>query len=211
MRKIVIVGAGGFGRDVLWVIRRANAVNTQFEVVGFCDDAADMQSGEYAGLPLLGNIENVCHTMSDVVFICAVGDNRARKSVFSRFAKASIESVSIIDPTAVIADNVSVADGCFVGVNSVVSVDCRIGSGVIINHNVTVGHDVKIQNFAQLCPGVCVSGGCEIGEGALLGTLAGTIPQRHIGAWATVGAGVTTLRNVAEGTSMIRLGTIAGK
>ena len=211
MRKIVIVGAGGFGREILWVIRRVNAVNAQFDVVGFCDDAADMQSGVYAGLPLLGSVEDVCRTMSDIAFICAVGNNRARKDVFSRFDKSDVRSVSIIDPTAVIADNVVIGDGCFVGINSVVSVDCNIGSGVIINHNVTVGHDVKVQNFAQLCPGVCVSGGCEIGEGALLGTLAGTIPLKHIGAWATLGAGVTALRNVAEGTSMIRLGTSAGK
>jgi serine acetyltransferase len=92
-----------------------------------------------------------------------------------------------------------------VGIGSVVSTGARLGAGVIVNHHVCVGHDVAVDNFAQLCPGVNVSGGCEIGEGALLGTNAGTIPLKRVGAWATVGAGTTALRDVADGASMVRL------
>ena len=66
------------------------------------------------------------------------------------------------------------------------------------------GHDAQIGDFAQLCPGVCL-GRCEVGEGALLGTLAGTIPLKHVGAWATLGAGSVALRDVAEGAAVVRL------
>jgi len=75
---------------------------------------------------------------------------------------------------------------------------------VIVNHRVCVGHDVTVGAFAQLCPGVCVSGGCAIGEGALLGTNAGTIPLRRVGAWSVVGAGTMALWDVKDGATIVR-------
>ena len=62
-----------------------------------------------------------------------------------------------------------------------------------------------VGDFAQLCPGVSVSGGCEIGEGALLGSNACTIPLKNVGAWATVGAGCCVLRDVDGGATLARI------
>ena len=38
MKKIVIVGAGGFGREVEWLIKSINQVNPTYEMIGFVDD-----------------------------------------------------------------------------------------------------------------------------------------------------------------------------
>jgi sugar O-acyltransferase (sialic acid O-acetyltransferase NeuD family) len=205
MRKLVIIGASGFGREIAWVVERINRVSPTFDFLGFCDDAEEQRRGEWGGIPLLGLVEGVAARLGRVAFHCAIGNNRARQAVTMRAIAAGLEPATLVDPSAVIAPDAEVGKGCYIGIGSVVSTETQLGLGIIVNHHVTVGHGVRIGDFAQLCPGVCVSGGCEIGEGALFGTLAGTIPLKRVGAWATVGAGMVSLRDVEADTTMIRL------
>lgn len=202
---MIIIGAGGFGREVAWVVERINALHPTFELLGFCDDAPDKREGMCGAYRLLGLGENIKAQFGPVGFFCALGNNRVRRAVFSTVRAAGHEPVTLIDPAATIAPDVEIGAGSYVGINSVVSVGTRIGDGVIVNHHVCVGHDVVIEDFAQLCPGVNVSGGCYVGEGAFMGTNAGTIPLKRIGAWATVGAGTTALRDVADGETRVRV------
>ena len=206
MKRMVIVGASGFGKEVAWLIERRNALSPVFEVLGFCDDAADKQTGRMGAYPLLGPVEAVAKRFGEVGFICAVGNNKARQALTLRALAEGHSAVTVIDPSAVLAPGAEVGDGCLIGIGSVVSVGSRLGKGVIVNHQVTVGHDVTLGDFAQLCPGVRVSGGCVLGEGALMGSNACTIPCVRVGAWATVGAGSAALRDVQDGGSLIRLG-----
>lgn len=203
MRKLVIVGASGFGREVAWIVERINRVAPQFELAGFCDDAVDMQTGLLGAYPLLGRVEDAAQKGAEL-FFCAIGNNRSRQAVTSRAIAAGLTPVTIIDPSAVVAPDAVVGEGSYVGIGSVVSTGVRLGDGVIVNHHVCVGHEVVVGDFAQLCPGVNVSGGCRIGDGALLGTNSGTIPLRRVGAWATVGAGTVALRDVTDGASVVR-------
>lgn len=205
MKKIVIIGASGFGSEVAWVIGRINQVVPEFEVCGFFDDAAQKQSGVFCGYPLLGRFDAWDGLGELDGFVCAIGKNDRRKAVFEQAVSKGVAPVTLIDPSAVIAPDVRLGDGCYVGIGSVVSCGTRLGAGVLVNHNVTVGHDVEAGPFAQLCPGVRVSGGCYLGEGALMGSNACTIPGVRIGAWSTVGVGVAALRDLPDHGSLVRL------
>ena len=205
MRKLVIVGASGFGLEAAWIIDRINAKTPSFEILGFCDDAAGKQSGQVGKYPLLGPIESVAERFGKVGFFCAVGCNKARKALTLRAVAEGHTPVTVIDPGAVVAPGAEMGKGCYIGIGSVVSVGSRMGDGVLVNHQVTVGHDVTLGDYAQLCPGVRVSGGCEIGEGALLGSNACTIPCRRVGAWATVGANSAVMRDIEAGGGVVRL------
>lgn len=205
MRKLVIIGASGFGREVAWVIERANGRSPSLEVVGFCDDAADKQSGVIGGFPLLGSVEAAA-TSGAEFFFCAIGDNWARQAVAARAVACGLKPVAVVDPSAAVAPDAVVGDGSFVGVGSVVSTGARVGAGVIVNHGACVGHDAELGDFAQLCPGAKVSGGCRMGEGALLGSNACAVPNVRVGAWGTIGAGAVAMRDLPEGGSLLRIG-----
>ena len=207
MKRIVIVGASGFGKEAAWVVERINGVCPAFELLGYCDDAADKREGMCGLYPLLGPVETARERFGVMGFFCAVGDNRVRRMLSGRAIDLGLEPVTLADPSSVVAPDVRLGKGCYIGIGSVVSVGSKIGDGVLINHQVCVGHDVTMGDFSQVCPGVCVSGGCSIGEGALLGTNAGVIPLKKIGAWATVGAGSMALRDVADGMALVRLGS----
>jgi sugar O-acyltransferase (sialic acid O-acetyltransferase NeuD family) len=205
MKKIIIIGASGFGKEIAWVIDRMNQAGSELGLIGFCDDAPNKQTGTFAGFPLLGKLEDAAAQLPGSRFICAIGNNRARQSVVARAEAAGLLPHSIIDPSASIAPDTTIGKGSFIGIGSVISTGAVIGCHVIVNHQACIGHDVTIADFAQACPGARISGGCEIGEGALLGTNAATIPLINMGAWSTLGAGTTALTSISDYTTLARL------
>ncbi|MBO4288429.1 MAG: NeuD/PglB/VioB family sugar acetyltransferase [Kiritimatiellae bacterium] len=202
MKQIVIIGAGGFGREAAWIIKRINAVAPTFQLLGFCDDAPERQTGTYDGIPLLGAVERV---PAGTFCFCAIGKNATRLDVLRRAEKAGLLAATLIDPTAVTAPDAEIGAGSFVGIHAVVSVGCRLGRGTIVNHGVCIGHDVTAGDGCQFCPGVCVSGGCTLGGGVLMGTLAGMIPLKKAGDASVIGAGTVPLRDVPPGETIARI------
>lgn len=205
MKKIIIIGAGGFGKEVAWTIQRINQRTPTFDLLGFCDDAAEKQQGLFYGLPLLGAAAVRMKAESDVGFFCAIGDNRTREAIVEQLRGCGCACPTVIDPAAHVAPDVVIGEGSFVGIGSIVSVGATVGRGVIVNSSSTVGHDVVLGDYAQLCPGVRLSGQCTIGRGVLFGTNAGTVPGRRIGDWAIVGAGTMALRHVAAHQTLMRI------
>ncbi|MBR4172649.1 MAG: acetyltransferase [Kiritimatiellae bacterium] len=204
MKQIVILGAGGLGREIVWVIERIQQIRPTYEILGFCDDAPALKAGTCANYPLLGKLADATFP-AGTSFFCAIGNNKIRKAVFAQAIEKGLVPETILDPTAVIAPNASLGTGSYVGIGSVVSVGAKLGTGTIVNHHVCIGHDVQAEDWCQFSPGVCISGECTLGEGVLVGTLGGTIQQRTIGPWATIGAGLVTLRDIPAETTRVRL------
>jgi sugar O-acyltransferase (sialic acid O-acetyltransferase NeuD family) len=205
MKKIIIIGASGYGKEIAWVIDRMNHAGCELGLIGFCDDSPAKQNGTFAGFPLLWKLEDAAAQLPGARFMCAIGNNRARQSVVARAEAAGLLPHSIIDPSATIAPDTMIGKGSFVGIGSIVSTGAVIGSYVIVNHQTCIGHDVTLADFVQVCPGARISGGCHIGEGVLLGTNAATIPLINMGAWSTLGAGTTALTSIPDHTTLARL------
>lgn len=201
--KLIIIGAGGFGREAAWTAEMAG-----FKVAGVCDDDPGA-APRCAGRPFLGTIEDAVRdervTATDMRFFVAIGRNAVRRALFERAVACGLKPASVISPNALVAPDAVVGEGSYVGPGSVISVGARLGRGVIVNNLASVGHDVAIGDFAQVCPGAAISGGCSIGEESLLGTNATVIPLKRIGANATLGAGALALRDLADGESIVRL------
>jgi sugar O-acyltransferase (sialic acid O-acetyltransferase NeuD family) len=205
MKKIIIIGASGFGKEAAWILERMSQSGQHVGLLGFCDDAPDKQEGLFVGVPLLGNVETAAARLAGARFFCAIGNNRARQSVTARALAVGLLPFSLIDPTAIIAPGTKIGEGSFIGINSILSAGVTIGSHVIVNDQACIGHDVTLADFVQVCPGARVSGGCAIGEGALLGTNAATIPCIQIGSWSTLGAGTTAFTDLPPHTTHVRL------
>ena len=201
VQPVILIGASGFGREVFWVCRRAG-----LEVAGFCDDAAEKQTGAFAGVPLLGTVEQAAARFgAGTLFHIAVGDNRARQRLAARAQAAGWKPAAVIDSSASVAPDAAVEPGAYVGIGSVVSCMVRVAEFAIVNHHVTVGHDVTVGAYAQLCPGVRVSGGCVLGEGTLLGSNAAILPGKRMGNWSVLGAGSVAMTDIADGAHVVRV------
>ena len=202
--KLIIIGAGGLGPEVLWAATRGGALQPAWDVVGFCDDDPAKKAQSLGGVPVLGRIEDATIAGGGAVhFVCAVGSNARRRELVARALAAGWQPGTVIDPTVQLGPGASVGSGSYVGCGSIVSVSGRVGEHVIINHHCTIGHDSEMGDFSQASPGTRVSGGCRVGAGALLGSNAVLAPGVSLGDNAVLGAASFALRNVPAGATAV--------
>jgi sugar O-acyltransferase (sialic acid O-acetyltransferase NeuD family) len=205
--NLIIIGAGGAGVEALWVARRMHAARggADFATFIFVDDNPAMTGKVIEGVAVRGTLDQFLKTEMAAVarFHCSIGSNRQRRRVAGICEARGLTAVSLIDPTAVVAESAQVGIGTYIGPLSVVAPHAVVGRHVLINTHVGVGHHAVIGDFAQLCPGVRVNGGCKVDTGAFLGSNATVHPGLTIGEGATIGANSFVIRSVKPRFSML--------
>jgi len=204
-RKVAIIGCGGFGREVLWLIRDHNDAvklgknrSTEiYDVVGFVDNNVAMHGQTLCDVPVLGS-EDWLLAHTGVCAVCAIGDPRARIRLTSRLQRSGVVFLTLIDPSVRMSNFVEIGAGTVICAGSVITTQVRIGNHVQINPNSTIAHDVVIHDYVTIAPAVDVSGTVEIGYGAYLGTNCSIIQNLKIGKGAIVGAGAVVNRDVED-------------
>jgi sugar O-acyltransferase (sialic acid O-acetyltransferase NeuD family) len=193
---LVIVGAGGFGREVLDIVEAANGVSPRFEFIGFVDDDDKANSAllRRRGAAYLGSVAAVAGVHAD--YIIGIGWPSPRRSVAARVALWQGSPISISHPACTIASGAVLGDGAVLAAGARISTNVRIGRHFQANPNVTVGHDCMIGDYVTLSPGAHISGGVTLGNGVMVGAGAVVIQGRTVGDWAVVGAGAVVIHDV---------------
>jgi len=164
VRDIMIVGAGGFGREAVWTLERINTAAETWRVIGFADDDPAKATGALEGYPMLGPVEQASRDYPGAAVFVAIGDNAMREGIYRRLRGHDFPV--IIDPSAEVAPTADIRHGTFVGPQAVVSVGAELGKFVIVAARAGVGHDARLGDFAQLGPGATLAGHAELATGA---------------------------------------------
>ena len=198
MKELVIVGAGGFAREALWVAQRCG-----IPVRGFLVDYPEMQGTRIHNLPVLGHINEWCsHDECD--FVIAIGAPRGKASVHARMLSLGSPSfATLVDPSVLLGNNITVEPGSIICAGVICTTDIHIGKHVIININCTLGHDVQLGDFATVAPISAISGNVDIHTLAEIGTGAAIREKTVIGRGAVVGMGAVVTRDVPENTVVV--------
>jgi sugar O-acyltransferase (sialic acid O-acetyltransferase NeuD family) len=202
-KQIVVVGAGGFGREVLDVIDAINSGNAtsspRYLLRGVVDrepSQKNLQRLETRGAPYLGPDESLFRSGLDAAYVIAIGDPILRARIALRYAEAGFHAATLIHPDARIGSMVTIGEGTVICGGVQVSTNVRIGDHVHLNPNSTIGHDTVLESFVSANPAAVVSGEVHVGEGALIGAGAVILQGLSVGAGATVGASACVVRNV---------------
>lgn len=156
MKDIVIIGAGGFGREVAWLIEDINKIEPQWNILGFVDDNEDIIGAEFNGYKVLGNVDWLLNQKLHVVN--AIGDPIAKQDVMKRLTFTANTYPVLIHPSVVYSSTINFGEGAIICPGNVITVNIEIGKHAIVNFSCTIGHDAKIGNFSTILPGVNVSG-----------------------------------------------------
>lgn len=192
LQDIVIVGAGGLGREVSEWVEDINEVAPTFRLLGFLDDNATRHGERCHDVTILGGVDWVAERTRTVGVVVAIGSPAAKRRVTERLRTLGVTRFPVIrHPQAIIGRFVEIGEGTIVCPGAILTTDIRIGRFVAINFDLTVGHDSRVDDYALLAPGVHISGYVHIGEGCELGAGATVVPSVAIGAWSIVGAGAT--------------------
>lgn len=197
MIPLWIIGAGGHAKVVIDAARASQ----MFDIRGCLDDRAAMLGTTILGVPVAGQITEESLARHDVQHaIVAIGSNVVREKIVARLS-ANITWVSVLHPSAIIAQTASIGEGTVICAGAIVQPDTVIGRHVILNTGASVDHDSRIDDFAHIGPGTHLAGEVAVGPGAFLGVGTSVIPGRQIGRWSVVGAGTVVIKDVpAEST-----------
>ncbi len=199
MKKLIIFGASGFGREVAWLVERINKVVPTWNLLGFMDDADNIQRKKINGYEVLGKTVDVVK-YSDAYFVCAVGASRTREKIINNLKSVNpnIKFGTLVDPSVEMSDLVSIGEGSIVCAHTIITVNTSIGKHVIINLDCTIGHDAVLKDFVTLYPSVNVSGITNIGHAVELGTGMQIIQAKSIGDYSIIGAGAVVVKDIPE-------------
>ena len=191
---ILIIGAGGMGRDVMDAVEK----NGTYKIAGFIDDTMPVGS-EVSGYKILGNISDVARISKDInKGIIAIGDNWQRGKVSRKIKNATkiFHFVSVIHPSACISRNAQIGAGAVLLAETTVCSNAIMGEHTLLHIGSMLGHDSKLQNYGCMLPGSKVGGNVRIGQYTSIGIGATVIHGITIGNHSFIGAGATVISNI---------------
>lgn len=197
IKDLIIIGAGGFGREVAWLVERINRISETWNILGFLDDNEYILGKEINGYKVLGKVKDV-EKYPQSYYICAVGGSMIREKIIreTKAVKPAIRFATLIDPGVEMSDNVSLGEGVIICTHTIITVNISIGNHVIINLDCTVGHDAIIQDYVTLYPSVNISGCVDIGKCTEIGTGTHIVQGMVIGEKSIIGAGSVVVRDI---------------
>ena len=202
MKNLIIIGAGGMGREIFVLATQCKGYNTVYQIKGFIDDNTDALQGFSGYAPVIGTINEYIPEADDV-FICSMGDVVQKKSSTEAILARGGEFITLIHPEATVGKNVQMGRGCIVLTKAFIGVECILDDFVLIQASAVIGHDVKIGKYSRVdCHVVCV-GGTELKEDVTIHSSAVINHHVIVGKGATVGALSFVVRKVKENTTVI--------
>ncbi|MEW6273939.1 MAG: acetyltransferase [Bacillota bacterium] len=198
MKKLVIIGAGGFAREVAWLVEDINAVKKEWELLGFIDENPVNHGKVLNGYPVLGDFGFFVHRQfgETVYTVCAVGSPYAKINLVKKAAQCGLQFTNLIHPSVKMSRYVELGTGNIICAGNIITVNVSISNHIIVNLNCTIGHDVIIQDYVTILPGANISGGVKINNGCDIGTNVSVIQGINIGEWSIIGAGAVVIRDI---------------
>lgn len=203
MRRLVVCGAGGFGREVVALVAAVNAVDPTWDLVGVVDDDPSPVAVEHLarlGVDVLGGLDSLEGHAGDGAAVLAIGSPQVRSTLAARWPGA--QWATLVHPDATVGADVELGAGTVVAAGARLSTNITVGRHVHVDQNATVGHDSTLGDHCRLNPQACVSGSVAVGERALVGASATVLQGLTVGRDAVVGAGAVATRNVPDGATV---------
>lgn len=194
MKDIVIIGAGGFGREVAVLIEDINKQEPTWNIVGFVDDNSDVAGNIVNGIEVVGNIEWLKN--QQLYVINAIGNGNIREQINLRLTASKNKFATLIHPNVLQTSTVQIGQGSIICAGNILTTNITIGDHVIINLSSTIGHDDTIDDYVTILPGSNISGFVHLNRGVTIGTGTQVIQNLEIGENTIVGAGATVVKNL---------------
>lgn len=173
IRRIAIYGAGGFGRETAYMIKKISHKDGVWDIIGFFDDGIEKGTDICNIGKVLGGLQDVNDWASPLNVVICIGSPIVSQKIIMSLTNPHLSFPNIISPDFVIEDDslFSIGKGNIIKSSCRVTTNVRIGDFNIFNGGITVGHDTSIGNFNTFMPGVRISGEVSIGDRNLFGSM----------------------------------------
>lgn len=192
-RRILIVGGGGFGREVRCWVRDAWPA---IPFAGFLD--ADPARGGAEG-PVIADPDTYRPLPGDGLLL-GIGIPGVRRRLAETLVARGGRFLTLVHPTAVVVPSAKVGEGTIVCPHGIVSDAAALGRAVLVNYHASVAHDASVGDFSVLAPYATLGGFATVGADVFLGLHASVGPGRRVGDRSKVSANSCALADAPADT-----------
>lgn len=204
MKDLVIIGAGGFGREVADTVHSINRIKQTYNLLGFVDDGEHLKNKTINDIIVIGSREDLKALCSKRQIYAAIAIANANiKKEIAKDLEGFVTWENIIHPTAQVSDYCDMGKGNILQAFSIVGPNTRIGNHCMINSRSGMGHDARMDDYVSVMSFCDITGGVELKEGVYLALGVGIIPGITIGEGAYICAGSIVFKDVEAGATMI--------
>lgn len=202
-QPLVVIGAGGFGREALDVVAAMNIAASApvFELLGVLDDApsnVNLKRLAARTVPYLGPVAGwVEEASTEVTYAVAIGSPGARQRISEVFDAKGFAAATLLHPRAVIGSMCTIGSGAIICSGVQVSTNVTVGRHVHLNPSATVGHDSVIEDFVSINPAATISGECLLRQRCYVGAGAVVLQGLEVRHDSIVGASACVTRDVS--------------
>lgn len=198
---LILTGAGGCMRELLWQIEELNKIQDTWNVIGYVD-ISDQYGDVCVGdriYPYLGTDQFLLDQTEDTNVAICVGSSALRKKI----AENLMVNPHLKFPNMILSDTRICADAKM-GQGVIISMDCRVstnvsmGDFVFLNMGSVVCHDGKLGDYVTLSPDVRLAGNVTVGNESELGMGTRVIQGKTIGRQVITGAGSVVVRDLPD-------------
>jgi len=199
-RNIVIIGAGGSGREFADQL----SYDMKWNVVGFLDEK--IKKGTIIdGLPVLGG-DSWFSGYAGNAALCLVGQPEIKPDIIEKIKSYSayVQFPIIINSRSHVSKYATLGEGCVVAHPfNTICPGVHIGKHVWINERTGIGHDSRIDDYTTVYSGINIGGGTKIGAFCVIGSGVTIRPGVTIGNHVVIGGGTMVTKNVPDGVTVI--------
>lgn len=191
MKDIVIIGGGGFSKQVIELIERINLIKPEYRLLGIIDDNENRIGGNVLGYEVIGDTSYVkrISRRHEIFGVIAIGDGETRMKISRELTDVRWEN--LIHPSAIVSDYGEMGEGNVICAGVVINPDYQIGNHSHVNIGTTLGHDLVIFDYVTIMPGARISGNVNLKTNSTVGT------------GSTVLQGLTIEENVVLGAGAV--------
>lgn len=201
MKELIIIGAGGMGREIYYTAINSIGYGIDFIVKGFIDDDISVLNGFNGYPPVLETISDYCVQANDV-FVCSIGNVDSKVKVCEMIKKKGGCFQTLIHKNSTIKMNAKIGEGTIIDSYAVISCDTEIGDNCLIQQAAIIGHDVKIGNYCRIdCQSFFV-GAVIVGNRCTIHTSSVLNHKVVVEDGATIGACSFVVKKVKAGTTV---------
>lgn len=199
MKKIVVVGAGGFAKELFGYLEQDIAIGylKDTQIKGFLDISEDSYSQMNIDSTYLGSEDDYLVEENDS-FLVAIGDVELREKVISKLEQKKVSFFTYIHSSAFIDKSAKIGLGVIVCPYSMVNSQAIVGDYSLMNIYSSIAHDSRVEGYSILSPYCTLNGGVRAGIKLFMGTRSTILPNIVIGNDCTISAGTVVSKNMVD-------------
>lgn len=209
----MVIGAGGFGREVVDVVEAINIASASagetapWDLLGVVDDAptdANLERLADREVRHLGSLDDfLAHNRTGVLYAVGIGAPTVRRRIAERCDEAGLVGAVLVHPSVTMGARVTIGPGSVLCAGVRVTTNIAVGRHVHLNLNATIGHDTLIGDYVSINPLASISGDCVLDRGVLVGVAGVVLNGLRVGEGAVVGGAACAVKDVAPGTVVV--------